>query len=360
MNVNRMIEVEREDPVRTLQKFLANWWDAYQMESLLAPAEIDDRELIGTRVIQNRSDLADVNPFAPVMLSNAARTADRYIQDHPSERVGVILRPCELRVYHELHKRRLDPVDDSQAVIIGIDCLGTFLPENYRQMVAQRGAANILAETLVNAAEGGLRPQPFRTACQICDWPAPRGADLTVGAIGINSSQFLLLIARDEATDHRLGLSDLTDHPATEYQVSHRETVVGAIADIRAAIRKNMVEEMATSRHFGDLGSVLAWLANCDLCGRCLNACPLYDGELDALLGKPQPRHADRSPLAQMAAVSRWLTSCGGCGMCEETCDHGVPLILLISALSHRIQGDLHYTSGDESKSLPWMPDGAH
>ena len=359
MNVNRVIEVEREDPVHTLQEFLLNWWEAYQLETLLAPANTGDRDLVGTRVIQDRSDLGAVNPFTPVMLSNAARTADHYIQNHPSQRVGVILRPCELRVYNELRKRRTDPVDDNQAVIIGIDCLGTFLPENYRQMVAQRGAASILSETLLNAAEGGLRPQSFRTACQICDWPAPRGADLAIGAIGVNSTQFLLVIARDEETDQHLGLPGLTDHLASEYQVSHRETVVGAIADLRAAIRKNMVEELATSRHFGDLGSVMAWLANCDLCGKCLNACPLYDGELDALLGKPQPRHAERAPLAQMVAVSRWLTSCGGCGMCEETCAQGVPLILLISALSHRIQGDLHYTSGDASKHLPWMPDSA-
>ena len=360
MNVNRVIEVKREDPVQTLQDFLLNWWEAYQLETLLAPAEIVDRNLVGTRVIQDQAGLTTVNPFAPVMVSNAARTADRYIQDHPSQRVGVVLRPCELRVYNELRKRRPDPVDDSQAVIIGIDCLGTFLPENYQQMVAQRSEADLIAETLLNAAEGGLRPQLFRTACQICDWPAPRGADLAIGAIGVNSNQYLLLIARDEETDLRLGLPGMTDHLASEYQVSHRETVVGAIADMRTAIRKNMVEELATSRHFGDLGSVLAWLANCDLCGKCLNACPLYDGELDTLLGKTQPRHAERAPLAQMVAVSRWLTSCGGCGMCEESCDHGVPLILLISALSHRIQVDLHYTSGDASNRLPWMPENAH
>jgi formate dehydrogenase subunit beta len=358
MNINRVIEVEREDPVHTLQEFLLNWWEAYQLDTLLAPANIDDRDLVGTRVIHDRSNLGAVNPFAPVMLSNAARTADRYIQDHPSQRVGVILRPCELRVYNELRKRRPDPADDSQAVIIGIDCLGTFLPENYRQMVAQHGAADITSETLLNAAEGGLRPQPFRTACQICDWPAPRGADLAIGAIGVNSTQFLLLIAR-RGKRSTPGLSGPTHHLASEYQVSHRETVVGAIADLRAAIRKNMVEELATSRHFGDLGSVLAWLANCDLCGKCLNACPLYDGELDALLGKPQPRHAERAPLAQIVAVSHWLTSCGGCGMCEETCAQGVPLILLISALSHRIQSDLHYTSGDASKRLPWMTESA-
>src|SRR5512139_2945602 len=118
MNVNRVIEVEREDPVHTLQEFLENWWEAYQLEALLAPANMDDRDLVGTRVIQGRSDLRAVNPFAPVMLSNAARTADRYVQDHPSQRVGVMLRPCELRVYHELRKRRPDPVDDSQAVLI--------------------------------------------------------------------------------------------------------------------------------------------------------------------------------------------------------------------------------------------------
>ena len=360
MNVNRILELEQADAVHSLQGFLANWWEAYELEALLAPAEVADRDLIGTRVIQDPSGLETVNPFAPIMLSNAARTADRYIQEHPSQRVGVILRPCELRVYTELRKRRSDPVDDSQAVIIGIDCLGTFLPENYRQNVEQRGAETILTETLVNAAEGGLRPQPFRTACQICDWPAPRGADLSIGTIGVNSTQLLLLVARDEETDARLGLPELTNHLATEYQVSHRETVVGAIADMRAAIRKNMVEELATSRHFGDLGSLLAWLANCDLCGKCLNACPLYDGELDVLLGKPYPRHAERAPLAELVSVSRWLVSCGGCGMCEESCDQGVPLILLISALSHRIQGDLHYTSGDASKRLPWMSDSAH
>lgn len=360
MNVNRVLELEQANPVLSLQKFLANWWDAYELEALLAPAELAGRDMIGTLVIQDPSGLAAVNPFAPIMLSNAARTADHYIQEHPSQRVGVILRPCELRVYGELRKRRTDPVDDSQAVIIGIDCLGTFLPENYRQIVEQRGADTLLAETLLNAAEGGLRPQSFRTACQICDWPAPRGADLVIGNIGVNSTQFLLLIAKDEDTDQRLGLTGITNHPATEYQVSHRETVVGAIADMRAAIRKNMVEELATSRHFGDLGSLLAWLANCDLCGKCLNACPLYDGELDVLLGKPHPRHADRAPLAELVSVSRWLVSCGGCGMCEESCDNGVPLILLISALSHRIQGDLHYTSGDASKRLPWMPESTH
>lgn len=360
MNVNRVLEVEHADPSDSLREFLANWWEAYELEALLAPAEIADRNLIGTRLIQDPSGLTAFNPFAPVMLSNAARTADNYVQDHPSQRVGVILRPCELRVYTELRKRQSDPVNDSQMVIIGIDCLGTFLPEIYRQMVEQRGAEVITAETLLNAAEGGLRPQTFRTACQICDWPAPRGADLAIGAIGVNSTQYLLLIARDEETDQRLGLPGLVNHFATEYQVSHRETVVGAIADMRAAIRKNMVEELATSRHFGDLGSVLAWLANCDLCGKCLNACPLYDGELDVLLGKPQPRHADRAPLAELVAVSRWLVSCGGCGMCEESCDQGVPLILLISALSHRIQGDLHYTSGDVSKRLSWMPVNKH
>jgi formate dehydrogenase subunit beta len=359
MNVNRVLELEQSDPVHSFQEFLTGLWGAYELEALLAPAEIPDPNLIGTRMIHDPSGLTAVNPFAPVMLSNAARTADLLIQEHPSLRVAVILRPCELRVYTELRKRRTTPVDDSQVVIIGIDCLGTFLPDNYRQMVEQRGAALILSETMLNASEGGLRPQPFRTACQICDWPAPRGADLVMGTIGVDSNQHLLLIARDEDTDQRLGLPGLADHLATEYQVSHRETVVGALADMRAVIRKNMVEELATSRHFGDLGSVLAWLNNCDLCGKCLNACPLYDGELDNLLGKSKPRHPERAPLADLVAVSRWLSSCGGCGMCEETCAQGVPLILLISALSHRIQGDLHYASGDASKRLPWMPDHA-
>jgi len=104
------------------------------------------------------------------------------------------------------------------------------------------------------------------------------------------------------------------------------------------------------ARRFGDFGQALSWFATCSLCGDCLDACPLYNGELSGLLGV----HGARPALAELVDVSRWLASCSGCGMCEAACDQGVPLMRLISPLSRQIQGTLHHTAGDPTRPLPW------
>jgi uncharacterized phosphosugar-binding protein len=40
--------------------------------------------------------------------------------------------------------------------------------------------------------------------------------------------------------------------------------------------------------------------------------------------------------------------------MCEEVCARDVPLMLLISGLSHRIREEMHYNAGDLTQKLPW------
>jgi Fe-S oxidoreductase len=108
-------------------------------------------------------------------------------------------------------------------------------------------------------------------------------------------------------------------------------------------------------QRMGELGSVLSWLAKCSLCGDCLDACPLYDGELSGLLGIGTARYGGQPLLAEVVEVSRWLASCAGCGMCEEACTSDVPLTVLISSLAHRIREELHYPSGDPAARLPWV-----
>lgn len=355
MNVYRVLEVRDGDVVSTLREFMAEWWDYYQPDVLLAPVESADRRGFRPKVINNPAELAGINPFAPVMQENAALAASRLIHDHAGEQVAVMLRPCELRAFVELRKRQREMESQDNVTVIGVDCLGTFTQADYRRHIDLRGPDDVTAEVLSNAAEGGLRPQRFRTACQICDWPAPRGADMTIGTIGVASNKHLLLIANDEKTDSNLGLNSLTDHLANEYQASRRETVVGAIADARTGLRKSMIEDMQGVCRFDDLGCILAWFANCSLCGECLKACPIYDNEFADLVNQAGALKVDRPPLKDLVSLSRWLASCAGCGMCEEECAMDVPLVLLISALSHRIREKMHYRSGDPAQRLPWV-----
>lgn len=78
---------------------------------------------------------------------------------------------------------------------------------------------------------------------------------------------------------------------------------------------------------------LLSWLAQCTLCGDCLDACPVYNGELANWLGAGSRHHSEHAPLADLVAVARWLTACSGCGRCEAACEQGIPLGLLVSAL---------------------------
>lgn len=355
MNVNRLIRVRNSDAVEALQEFLAAWWSHYKLEALLAPVELPNRSGVAAQVIEDRAALATVNPFAPVMLGNSASAFGQLAQEHHGHRIAVMLRPCELRALVELRKRGRIPSDSQPAVTIGVDCLGTFPPGDYAQCVKTRGAAEMTCQALQYAAEGGFSPQRLRMACQMCDWPAPCGADVTIGAIGVMPDQYLLLIARDEATDARLGLGSVAGDLATEAQVARREVAVGAVADKRASTRKALIEEFRTEHRFGDVGSALAWFATCSLCGDCLDACPLYNGELTGLLGVRSTRSTGRAPLAELVEVSRWLASCAGCGMCEEACANHVPLTLLIAALSHHIREELHYTAGDPAQQPAWL-----
>jgi len=355
MNVNRVIEVRNGDVVSTIRGFLASWWEQYRPDALLAPVEQKDRRGLVVRVIEDPAEIAGVNPFAPVMSGNSASRANQLLQERTGGRLAVILRPCELRAFIELQKRRGSGSRQGTVVVIGIDCLGTFSKADYKRIAEACGPDEVAYDVLRNAAQGGLRPQRFRTACQICDWPAPRGADITIGTIGIASDKQLLLIARDEKVDAGLGLGALAGDLASEYQVSHRETIVGAIADTHTGVRQSMIEDMKGSSRFDDLGSILAWFANCSLCGECLKACPLYEGEFSELINRRGGVQPGRTALGDVVSLSRWLASCAGCGMCEEECNMHVPLFLLISALSHRIRDKMHYYSGDPAQQLPWI-----
>jgi len=353
MNINHRLDVRNADALGTLREFLAAWWMAVGLEALLAPVEQPDGEEIRTQVVTERADLARVNPFAPVMLENAATAISKFSRDFPGGRIAAMLRPCELRALVELRKRRNVPAADDKVTILGVDCGGTLPPADFAQRVQGRGLRALTDESLACGAECDRLPRQLRTACRICEWPAPRGADVAVGVLGLPPREMLLVIGRDEATSERLHLGEVTDGIAEEAEVVRREVAIGAISQRRARVRDELARTVPL--RMTEVGSLLSWLARCSLCGDCLDACPLYDGELSGLIGVGTARYGGHPLLAEVVDVSRWLASCAGCGMCEESCSCEVPLTVLISSLAQRIRAELQYTAGDPAARLPWI-----
>lgn len=352
MNVVRRLEVGNQDPVESVREFLAAWWREAELDAMLAPVESANGRDVKTQVVSDPAGLASVNPFAPVMQGNSASLISKFSRDHPERRLAAVLRPCELRALVELRKRRNAPAATDKVLILGVDCLSTLPQAAYAEGVEAQGLKALTWEALACAAEGDCSPHRPRMACRVCRWPAPVGADVTLGAIGVVPDEYLLLVTRDETTDEQLRLAAVTNGIASEAEAVRREVAVGAIARKRAKLHAEASKSVP--QRFSDVGSLLAWFAGCSLCGDCLDACPLYDGELGGLLGVGGTGYGGQAPLAELVEVSRWLASCSGCGMCEEACGSDVPLTLFLSAVTHRIQEELHYAAGDPSQRLPW------
>jgi len=361
MNVNRILHIQDENTLKTVQGFLAAWWGRVDLDAMLAPVELLGHIGVSPQIISKPVDLQNVNPFAPVMLNNTASLIQDFVRDNPTSHLAVLLRPCELRALVELRKRHrvcyqsvASGNDCESLVVISLDCPGTFSQAEYvRHVVGHEADAEMIHVELSYGKQDSYIPYGVRQTCQMCDSPSPLGADILIGTIGIEPQGDLLIIARNEEIDSSLRLQDVTDSIATEYQVACREMMVGKLLDKRVEKRSALMKSQTLEME--DVTTALAMFARCTLCADCLDACPLYDGELAGMLGVGEGRQNGRSLLSELVRVSRWLASCSGCGMCQESCEHGVSLARAITTLSHRIQGELHYRPGDPSQRLPWM-----
>jgi len=341
MNVNRIIEVSEGNTLGAVQEFMASVLNRNLVDALFVPQTAAD-STVSAALVSNPDAIKRSNPFAPIMVANAARQVAEATVKQPDRHIGAVLRPCEIRALVELAKR--GRANLANLTVIGIDCLGTFAPFDYmRKMLGAGGATEMTAQCMQVAEEGEIACQT-RTACQMCERPAPRGADVTIGFIGVDATKELLVIAADESADTRLRLGQVTRREATEREVVKREATLTHIIAKHNAYAERELAKLEMS--FGGLAGALTTLATCTECRSCLQACPLYDGELD------DPR---LSLVGQLGAVSKWLVSCSGCGMCEESCPNGVPLSVVARALSRPLRAKFHYTPGRSvDEKLPW------
>ncbi|MEJ2597994.1 MAG: Coenzyme F420 hydrogenase/dehydrogenase, beta subunit C-terminal domain [Anaerolineales bacterium] len=360
MNVNRVLSNGSVDSISRLRVFLQQWWERVGLKAMLAPVELPERPYVTPQVIGDPAGLAKVNPFAPFMSSNAASAVSEFISAQPRSPLAVLLRPCELRTLVELQKRKRIRFDSVRAgdgknflITIGVDCPGTYSWSEYYGRVEWSGMGMVTGEALTYGAEEGVIPGELRPACQICDWAVPWSADITIGTFGMDPHQYLLVIARDELTDSSLALEEVTDRIATVPELLRRKKTIEKVGNARSVRRANLNTPDALRQ--GDFYSLLACFARCTLCTDCLDACPLYEGELSGMLGVGGSSHRSRPILVELVSVTRWLSSCSGCGMCEEACQEGIPLSRLASILSHHIRNEIQYTPGKPEKCPPWM-----
>ncbi|MDD5288175.1 MAG: Coenzyme F420 hydrogenase/dehydrogenase, beta subunit C-terminal domain, partial [Dehalococcoidales bacterium] len=163
----------------TVNGFLKDLFAKKAVDAMLVPLA----HPAGTNVVQalvtNPAYLDKADVFAPVMPVNAARLVQSITRLSPVNRkTAVVIRPCEMRAFIELVKLKQIQLD--KLLLIGIDCAGAYAVNNYPKFAAEKKSDDFIKAGFKWAEDTNLR-----TGCQMCEYPYPLTADITIGALGL-------------------------------------------------------------------------------------------------------------------------------------------------------------------------------
>jgi len=355
MKTNTILPVKEGDVLGALRGFLGALLENQIVDALLAPVEIGRGRSLAQTLVQDPAYLSRANPFSPVMPVNSATLVSQLTGDKPAQRVGVVLRSCEIRALIELVKLQQANLDN--LTIIGVDCLGTYEVDDYARLVgemegpAEEKGAQVVAEMRKRIEEGSPETStiPLRTACQICEFPTPVGADITVGLIGVEDG---ILVTLDDELASQLGLA--------EGEAPPREEAVAKLVKARTAARDQAFAEFREAAE--SIADFADQFATCIRCYTCSVACPIcfckecvfrtetFEPESERYFQGMQRKGALRMPsetlLYQLTRLNHMVASCVGCGMCESACPSKLPLTVIFRSVGEGVQKMLSYTPG--------------
>ena len=351
------IPVENDDPLTAVRGFLKQLLEAEVVDVLLVPMETP-AGAITPMLVADPDSLDAANPLAPVMGLNAARAAGQVSIREPRGRIGVVLRPCELRALVELVKLKQASLDDM--VTIGVDCLGTYDVPVYAAIQAKGGVD--MAAFLAAAQTGKTarrRGYAFRDACQMCEKPHVEQADIALELFGADLAVGIPVSLPDALAD-KLGLE-----PGGEN--GERAEVVRKVVTARTRARDKRFAEMRERLEQEGAEGVLAACVRCHncmtvcpicYCKTCLFKSPTFNHEPVQYVRWAQRKGVQRLPsdtmLFHLTRLNHMVLSCVGCGMCTSGCPAELPVGLVFRVIGQEVQAEFDYVPGrDAEEPLP-------
>lgn len=319
---NHWILPTRGEPLAAVQDFLRRIYARARLDGMLVPLAVGGEAGVVCELVTDRDRLQLADPFAPLAPANSVWALEEVIRRRPLDRLGAVLRPCESRALQECLRHAGLTVD--RLLTIGVDCLGTYSPDDYAARFRVPGARRSLAdETLRFTRQGGIAPYRYRPACQACPDPSPAATDVTIELLGLTVYETILVGAREAEIAEQLGFDEITAGRAPRTLVAQRDrmhtVLLGRHQRAEARLGLRLPQALPV-----DPAGVAALFAGCAPCEACLEACPIAMAD-----GLP-------ARAAELTAhdILHWLASCAECGQCEDACPQHRPLALLF----HRVR----------------------
>ena len=317
------------DPLATIRRFLHAIWQQDRLEGMLLPLYRVGKIGIEPCLVEKPAQLAAADPFIPFVTVNTAKLVAQLTRERPKAHLAGILRSCEVRALAE--KVTQGSLELGNWLLIGVDCLASFPAEDFEWRLQKSGTPERLTrEALKFARQGGIAPYRFRQACQMCISPSCEDVDLRIDLIGLPVKTSVIVSAKNEAINDRLRLYQITDGLAPMYLVAQHARVLDVLIERRARCRERKIRALEDELP-SEADGLRALLANCAPCQKCLEACPIYAGELTV------PSNGSTGSIDE---VNRWLAACVACGMCEQACPKRLPLTAVHCRIGRELRQD--------------------
>jgi len=325
------------DPLRAVRNFIAAIWRHAGLDGVFVPLPKLPKNTVHAVIIRHPDELGKVNPILPLMKINIARLIPELLQRNPEKRLAVVLRPCEMRAFVEMAKRSAYAPKD--VTTICIDCLGTYPPADFAWRAQRKGSPDKLTqENIQFARQGGLTAYRYRSSCQLCVSPDAEYGDVNIGILGLPARQQILVSSRTDAIADHLALPLLTDGVAPQTLVNQRKHLLAKLAERRNRTHERVIAGLSEILPT-DVEGLINLFKECGECQRCMEDCPICSVDF------PQ-KGSDGKYL--LPDIRRWLASCDGCGMCEQACPNHHPLSAIFRHIKAQLDAELYPHTGSD------------
>jgi formate dehydrogenase (coenzyme F420) beta subunit len=333
------------------------------VDAVLVPQHVPGGKVVAHTLVTDPSRLEGLDLVAPVLMRNSATAVSELSFQAPRGRIAAVMRPCEIKALVELVKFKQANLDN--IILIGLDCPGTYEPEDYRQIVTRHGGP--ISDEVCDAMSQGKPPScdgyELREACRMCEHPAPANCQILIALWGADPASGPAIVHADEKGKEILQMAgfDPQDEP------SGRSRILEEITKSRAARAESVIEEFR--QRIGNLQGLINEFAACKRCMNCRRECPIcycrecifssptFAHESNKYLKWARQRKIIKMPvetlLFHLTRLNHMVTSCVGCGQCSSACPSALPVMELFRTIASGVQKIFDYVPGANLEEEP-------
>lgn len=364
MSIEALLPRSGRGLLETINGFLSSLLESGAVDALLVPVEMTSGRGIAPALVRDPSKLARAVPVSPVMPVNSATLVSNLTVDRGTGRLGVVLRSCEIRALVELVKLKQASLEN--VTVIGVDCPGSYSVADYTAIAQSLEGDGPRASHFVERALGpdGFRWEGYqlRSACGLCERPAPEFGDVRIGILGLATADSLSVELRGAMAETDLGRLGLR-----EGRAEGREDGLSRLTALRTEARDRAFAEVRSATASSE--GLLDYFAACLTCHNCSVTCPIcyckqcvfttstFEHSSSQYMKRAARKGALRMPadtvLYHLTRMNHMATSCVGCGQCESGCPSRLPLTAIFRSVGQRVQALYDYVPGRSLEEEP-------